>query len=285
MAVLTMTTARRRKVRLAALLASAILAACSTGPDARREEAAQIAAAAGFTQIRIDGGPFVLTGWLRAAAPAERLIVYIEGDGLAWLNKTRLSGDPTPRDPVALELATKDPGRAVLYLGRPCQYTDNDSARGCTAKYWSSHRFAPEVIDATTAVIDEVKRRTGARTVVLIGYSGGADVAALVAGRRSDVAALATVAGPLDHRAWTSWHQVSPLTGSLNPADETARTAALPQVHFVGADDEVVPAAIVKSYLARAGLDAGSALVVVPGTDHHCCWPEQWPRLRAQVPG
>jgi hypothetical protein len=44
-------------------------------------------------------------------------------------------------------------------------------------------------------------------------------VASLVAARRHDVVRLVTVAGNLDHLAWTTLHGVSPLTGSLNPAD------------------------------------------------------------------
>ncbi len=265
-----------------------VLAACAD----RRENAAGIAAGAGFQPVSFDAPPFTLAGWQRGTGP--ELVVYIEGDGLAWLSKSRLSDDPTPRQPMALQLAAVDPAPAVLYLGRPCQYVENAATRGCGPQYWSSHRFAPEVIAAVNRALDQAKLRAGAGRLVLIGYSGGGAVAALAAARRQDVAAWATVAAPLDHVAWTRWHGVTPLTGSLDPMADAARLAALPQRHFVGATDDIVPPDIVRGFLRReaSGLDASGLeqsgpegrLVVVPETNHQCCWVRRWPALRPLIP-
>ncbi|GAB2181920.1 hypothetical protein DLREEDagrD3_21430 [Denitratisoma sp. agr-D3] len=49
----------------------------------------------------------------------------------------------------------------------------------------------------------------GARRLTLVGYSGGA--AALLAARCSDVVRLVTIAGNLDHRAWTRYHHITTL--------------------------------------------------------------------------
>ncbi|MEI8394793.1 MAG: alpha/beta hydrolase [Rhodospirillaceae bacterium] len=260
------------------LLLPLLLSACAD----RREAAFTIAAASGFQRIAFDAPPFTLIGYLRGGG--RELIVYIEGDGLAWLSRNRLSEDPTPRHPTALELATADPSPAVLYLARPCQQVTPAEARGCAPAYWSSHRFAPEVIAATDHAIDEAVRRTGAARVVLIGYSGGGAVAALTAAQRTDVAALATLAAPLDHAAWTARHGVSALTGSLNPIDAAARLAALAQIHFAGAEDTVVPPEIIHSFLTREGSLPEPGLVILPGVDHYCCWVQRWPELRPLIP-
>ena len=268
--------------RFTFLLLSLLVVGCA---DYRRENAALIAGQAGLHRVSFDTESFVLIGFLRdGGKTGETLITYIEGDGLAWVSRYTLSSDPTPHDPLGLRLAATDPAATVLYLGRPCQYVEADEARTCNAHYWSDRRFAPEVITATNQAIDAAKRRVGADRVVLIGYSGGGDVAALAAARRLDVAAWATVAAPIDQAAWIRLHAVSPLAGSLNPLDDAPRLAGLPQIHFVGARDDIVPPTIVRGFLDREGLKVQGHLVVVPDTDHHCCWVEHWPKLRPLIP-
>lgn len=260
------------------LLALSLLPGCAS----RRDTAGAIAAGAGFQRVAFEAGAFTLVGWQRGTAPT--LIAYIEGDGMAWASRSKLSDDPTPIQPTALRLAAVDPSPAVLYLGRPCQYVQATEARGCDARYWSNRRFAPEVVEAVNRALDQAKARAGAGRVVLIGYSGGGDVAALAAARRTDVAAWATVAAPLDPGAWTLYHEVSPLVGSLDPMDDAARLAALPQAHFAGAEDDIVPPEIILGFLAREGPGHEGRLVVVPGADHGCCWADRWPGLRPLIP-
>jgi hypothetical protein len=43
------------------------------------------------------------------------------------------------------------------------------------------------------------------------------------------------VAGNIDHRAITAHRKVTPMEGSLNPADVADRVRSIPQTHFVGA--------------------------------------------------
>ena len=268
------------------LLALLGLAGCGTGGllADRRERALDLAAAAGWRHQQIEAGRFTLTAFHKGLdAGASELAVYIEGDGDAWRNRFTLARDPTPSNPLALRLALEDPAPAVAYLGRPCQYTTEASKRGCHPVHWSTHRYGEDVIAATSAAIDRLKRRSGAATVALVGYSGGGAVAALVAARRGDVSYLITVAGNLDPAAWTRHHELAPLSGSLNPADAADALRALPQTHFVGADDEIVPRLIAASYLARLGNGAPARLVVVPDADHDCCWVEAWPRLLSRA--
>jgi pimeloyl-ACP methyl ester carboxylesterase len=272
----------RRPLRLIsiALLVCGVLAGCVA---LRRDRAASLAEASGFTARQFDAGAFVLAGWQRGEPGKHRtLTVYIEGDGFAWVNRGRVAENPTPDDPVALRLAAADPAPSVLALARPCQYVEGAAARHCVPFYWSTGRLAPEVVDATADAIDRAMAEAGASRIELIGYSGGGALAVLVAARRHDVVRLVTVAANLDLAAWTRHHGVSPMTGSLDPIDVATRVAPLPQLHYVGSADEVVPPAIVEGFRERAGL-APDRVAQIAGYTHTCCWEEAWPALIARA--
>ena len=184
---------------------------------------------------------------------------------------------------MALRLAMADGATAVLYLARPCQLTTRATKKACALPYWSGRRFSEEVVSSMNRAVSHYQMETGARRLVIIGYSGGGAVAALIAARRDDVALLITVAGTLNHRIWTSHHEVSPLTGSLNPVDQAPRLAAIQQTHFVGADDEIVPPLVAETFMrALPSLD-NARVVRIPGYDHPCCWVRDWPALLARA--
>ena len=209
----------------------------------------------------------------------ETLTIYFEGDGLAWLNSSTPSSDPTPVDPLALKLALRDTTPSA-YLARPCQFVGGEQQRNCSKKYWTSHRFSPEVIHSTNQAIDQLKRGVGATELILVGYSGGGAVAALVAAQRADVARLMTVAGNLDPRAWAAEHHLSPLSGSLNPADDWAQLQHVPQTHFVGGKDTAVGESVARAFAARFPPSLAPTIIVIPGYDHHCCWEASWSALK-----
>lgn len=255
------------------------LSACAGSGRGRVDAAGQRAAQAGWEQGVVDAGLFHLTMFYASSTTeVETVYIYIEGDGLAWLNRSTPSLNPTPTNPVALDLALKH-GAGAVYLARPCQYGGADDAPCADNKWWTSGRFAPEVIDATAMAVDRIKGIYGARNVVLVGYSGGGAVAALVAARRADVAELVTVAGNLDTGAWTALHNVSPLSGSLNPADQWAALRHIPQRHFVGGADKAVPPQIAHAYAAHFPEGQRPAIIEREGYDHSCCWVDNWPGL------
>lgn len=266
------------KIRLIIALFALVLAGCANlSPEARRQHADSLAAGTGWQKLRIPTDTFILTAYAsQHITQANILTVYIEGDGLAWFNRSTPSADPTPRNPVGLELAMRHPEGAAAYLARPCQYVAAKDAMNCSQKYWTGDRFAPEVIETASQAISTLKQRFGATKLVLVGYSGGGAVAALVAARRNDVAQLVTVAGNLDHRAWTAMHHVVALDKSLNPADDGQSLAGIPQRHFVGERDEVVGPVVAESYTARFPPLQRPKIVTVPKFDHVCCWVEQW---------
>lgn len=272
-------------MRLPILLLCVLISACANfSPVERRDHADALAAAQGWQALRLPTQNFVLAAYgpVRISA-SKTLTIYMEGDGLAWRNRSQASEDPTPRAPVALELALQHAQGTAAYLARPCQYVDGADQRGCELAYWTDRRFAPAVIDASSTALDALKQRYGAEELVLVGYSGGGAVAALVAARRTDVVRLVTVAGNLDHQAWTRLHGVMPLVGSLNPADAWAALQNIPQLHLVGARDSNITTAVVSAYLARFPLSHRPRMQVVADFDHVCCWVEQWPMLSTQV--
>ncbi|MDO8932789.1 MAG: alpha/beta hydrolase [Rhodocyclaceae bacterium] len=261
----------------AALLGAAfsfLAAGCSSLES--RDDLAARAGAKGFAAQEMKAGGFDLAAFVRRPqSPVATLTIYIEGDGAAWPTPYHPPHDPTPARPLALALAIADPAPAVAYLGRPCQYLDTEALQRCPASYWTERRFAPEVVDAYDAAISRLAAVSGARHVRLVGYSGGGVIAALLAARRNDIDRLVTVAAPLALTEWTTWHDVSPLTGSLDPTGSDTRHPMQTGVHFVGENDKTVPATIVERHIRAKG----GRMLVIPGFDHECCWAREWTGL------
>ncbi len=261
---------------------TALLSGCSSLSilQSRKARADTVAKNHGWVAQRITANSFSLLGYRPAARRnGDTLVVYIEGDGVAWTTPTRRSNDPTPDSPLTLKLAVQDPNPNRLYLARPCQYLTPRALASCAPRYWTSHRYAPEVVAALSTAIDRVKRSSNAKRVFLFGYSGGGALAVLIAAARTDVARIVTIAANLDHVAWTRMSRDTPLYGSLNPADYASRVSSIPQMHLVGLDDEVVPPAVAESYIRRVSNRERTKIVKVPGADHNCCWVERWPNL------
>lgn len=266
------------------LLATSHMAGC-TKPVLSEAVADRLASPVWMVERQIPAGPFALTAFERMHKHYAPANVYIEGDGKAWVSKREPSMNPTPVNPVALHLATKDKAENLVYLARPCQYSQlQDKNTPCDRAYWTGKRFSPEVLDAYNAALDEIKQRYDIEGFNLIGYSGGGAVAAILAAEREDVLSLRTVAGNLDHKAHSALHKVSPLTGSLNPPDFTGRLTAMPQVHFVGGQDEVVPPIILQSYLQALGPTNCEQHKMIQEASHDEGWVEKWPELMQIMP-
>lgn len=276
------------KTRL--LLLSLLLTSCIQVPTLleRNVLVQEITAKASWVQESIVTDTFVLRAYVPKASiqsavkspiKSIALTIYIEGDGLAWINASAPSSNPTPVYPLALKLAMKDTGPSA-YLARPCQFIGLEAQKNCTQKYWTSHRFSEEVIHATDQAINQLKLRFGANQLILVGYSGGGTVAALVAARRNDVERLITIAGNLDHKTWSTEHHLTPLTGSLNSADAWQQLKNIPQTHFVGGKDTIVGESIVRAYAANFISGELPTIKVIPDFDHRCCWEDRWPALK-----
>lgn len=280
---------RKRLMRSWALgvatLVAVAVSACMHLTAAERSQAITSQALASGWQVQtIKAGQFDLRAFVNRTKPVDGVLtVYIEGDGHAWVDGQFASDDPTPVTPVGLNLAMQQPTGAVAYLGRPCQYLGVGSNPACTKAVWTNERFSEAVVTSTNVALDHLKDQANATRLRLVGYSGGAAVALLVAARRNDVIKLVSVAGNLDPVAWAMQLKLAPLTGSLDPVSVIPATQHIPQVDLVGGKDRVVPAQITKNFIERYPAPYRPTIIHIPENSHVCCWAEQWPQLSAQA--
>lgn len=207
-----------------------------------------------FEYKEIMAGQYRLASWQKDTNPAAPVRIYIEGDGHSFNHRGQATTDPTPKNPFMRELAFNDPNPNVVYLARPCQYVMNEN---CTPLDWTTGRFSKAVVDSMSSAVKEI---ADGRPVVLIGYSGGAMVSGLIIARNSDLSVQQwlTIAGVLDHEKWTAYHKVPPLLDSLN----MSRMLLVPQLHFVGGKDSVVPPVFLHSVVPKG------TVFVVPEATH-----------------
>lgn len=258
-----------------------VLAGCVSIPTSiqRQHTIDQLASQHGWQATIISGHKFDLMTYAPPSDHSNILTVYIEGDGFAWQTRTRPSTDPTPINPMGFKLALNHPSANVAYLARPCQYVGGHAAKGCNSDLWTTHRFSEDVVAASNDALDILKTHAAATQLQLVGYSGGGAIAALLTARRNDVIKLITVAGNLDHQAWTTFHKITPLTDSLNPADYQKQLANIQQTHFIGNKDKVIPPLLTHQFVAGLASNAKADVIKLPNHSHHCCWPEIWAEL------
>lgn len=275
-----------RKTSFAGLAALALaglgLSGCLMGSMEMRDQLASRIARPAFMVPRVAAaGQFNLTLWERMHSRQAPATVYIEGDGVAWLSPRTKSLDPTPKNPVALHLAAMDKAENLVWMARPCQFSGWRGKGACPDTYWTGGRTAPEVVSAYHEALDEIKALYDVRGFNLVGYSGGAALAALLAAQRTDVLSLRTVAGNLDYGTFSKIHNVSPLKDSLDPLSVAPQIAGVPQRHFIGGQDEVVTPAIFAGWKQASGQTDCVKSVLVEENGHEEGWVEKWPELLA----
>lgn len=269
---------------------------CTTVPDVATRQAAAERLAAGAAMLPMTTATTLpLRGFARLDRRGEDLTIYIEGDGRAWINATTPSSDPTPVNPVALMLAAADTAANVVYLGRPGQYSPSGSV---DRRYWLSARFSPEVVNVYVSAILELAVANEATGIHLVGYSGGAAIAALAASRIKQISkqigkqsgtngvarrlTLRTVAGNLDTQAWTQRLRLSPLEDSLNPAQEARVLQDIPQLHLAGSRDRQMPVHILDSFLGHMS-SQDCVRVITVNAGHAGPWVEAWQQILGQA--
>ena len=269
---------------LMAVICTSLLSGCAGLFLSPAERVDTQARAGQFQPVPSVTGP--IKAWLRAtprtmpdAAPDAPLTVYIEGDGAHWRGPYRPPADPTPDNALTLRLALRDPSARVAYLGRPCQYLDEEALARCAPSLWIRARYGDTALKIVNAAIDDLKQAAGAPRLQLVGFSGGGAIAMLIAARRADVTCVVTLASPLDTAAWISALDLSPLTESHNPFDSAPRLRFVAQTHFAAAEDKIVPSATLSE--TREALPY-ARFEMMPGYDHDCCWVQAWRALRAR---
>lgn len=256
-----------------ALLIGAMLGGCQSSQEALRSLAAHHNHQLEIISTR--PFPLALSTPLKPIA-TSRIRLYIEGDGHAWATRSQPSLDPTPGNLLVAGLAFDDPTPS-FYLARPCQFV---MAAGCRPDLWTNRRFSDEVVTSLENALDQIKVRYGNHDFELIGYSGGAALALLLAARRDDIAQIQTLAGNLSPHRWVQLHQLSPLSGSLSPDDHRAALARIPQRHLAGGKDKVVPPLLLRSYVRSLEQPVCIESEVIADVSHAGGWQHAWSAFR-----
>lgn len=206
---------------------------------------------------------FTIATWQKITSSQEVYKVYIEGDGYAFNNYGKPTQDPTPKGTFVRKLAFGDNSPNVIYIARPCQYI---KSLICSKRHWTTARFAPEIINAEYETIKEI---VGDNRVILIGFSGGAQIAGLIATAKYglNIKKIITVAGNLDHLSWTQYQNLPPLNESMNLESYRTQFANISQIHYVGTNDKVIPPILVKEFIGNDDL-----IVEVDGANHNEGW-------------
>ncbi len=260
---------------LLVLVVFATISGCAS-PVHRAEN---VAAAHGLRPVLLQGTIFQHHAFAAVRGTTGLLVLFIEGDGRPWIDGgRRVAADPTSRVPLALELAAATPA-SVLYLGRPC-YLEATQPPPCRPSLWTSERYSPAVIASMSAAANAFIAGHRFDAVLLVGYSGGGTLAALVAPRIPNIVGLVTIAGNMDPDAWTRLHGYLPLEGSLNPALEPPLSPMLKQWYLVGQRDTNVPATATERYFERVPPDR---IWSYPRFDHVCCWRREWPAIFPRI--
>ncbi|MBQ7632839.1 MAG: hypothetical protein IJS88_01835 [Alphaproteobacteria bacterium] len=225
-----------------------------------------------FKPTLITTPDFDFAVWQKIEQPAAPYKIYIEGDGYAFNSRGIPTSNPTPRGTFMRSVAFGDSHPNVVYMARACQFVQN---KKCEQKYWTDGRFAPEII---TAQSDAIKQIIRGNSVTLIGFSGGAQIAGLVAVTHPEikVSKIITIGGNLDHPAWTAHHRVPPLENSADLNDYRDKFAQIAQIHYVGSDDMVMPPFLNENFAADK-----QTVIVVEGATHNSGWDKVVPQIRA----
>lgn len=223
-----------------------------------------------FQYKEIETRDFTLASWQKLTTPGQPVKIYIEGDGRAFNASGKPSLNPTPRGDMIRSTAFGDPCPNVVYLARPCQFINGGI---CSQRHWTTARFAPEVINSEAEAIRQI---AGNSPVILIGYSGGANVAGLIAVNKPNinVKKVITIAGNLDHLAWTQYHNLPPLNESMSLESYHDQFAKIPQHHYAGSKDKVIPPQLIEAFVGDP-----AKVTIVQGADHGSGYEKIYPEI------
>ncbi|MDR2901736.1 MAG: hypothetical protein LBU87_01320 [Lactobacillales bacterium] len=203
--------------------------------------------------------PYVMASWYKIDSPGKDIKVYIEDDGISLTAQE--AENPTPQNTFLRKIAADDPYANVAYIARPCQYIQ---AGSCSKADWDQGRYSDKVIKSMEQSLWAMMKKAKAERAVLIGYGGGAQIAGMIAVRNpGKIKTVVTIAGILDHRAWTQYHNAPALSKSLNLKDKKTQFSKIDQKHFAGGRDEVVPPALIQEFVVD-----DTTIIVIPKATH-----------------
>jgi hypothetical protein len=258
-----------------------LLANCSN-VDKRVNIALDIAAKNNFKNFVFNTKNYQIFSAQRLIYKNQIINIYIEGDGRSWIDRDTISSNPTPVVPFALNLANLDADNNVIYLARPCQYAFNQK---CNESVWTSHQFSKPVLMSYMEVLDTIKEQNNNNKFNLIAYSGGATIALMLGANREDIQSIRTIAGNLDHNELSKITKTSPLTHSVAAKEFIFKTEKIPQIHYHGNKDEVIPNQIYLNYQNSFAKTNCVKIVEVEGFKHTSKdWESFWKKNQSLIP-
>lgn len=207
-----------------------------------------------FSYIPVKQNTYTLATWQKITDDKEPIYIFVEGDGNAFDYRGLPTNDPTPKSTFFRKLAFNNKNENIVYLARPCQYI---KTQNCKEEDWTIGRFSPKIVFDTARAIKQIAKD---REIVLIGYSGGALLSGLIIKSQPEIKIKKwiTVAGVLNHKDWTDYFGNAPLTKSL----DLKTLPNVPQVHYAGAKDKIVPLELSKKWTKEKNL------IIVPKAKH-----------------
>ena len=223
-----------------------------------------------FVYKEVETPDFDFAVWQKITDTHSEYRIYIEGDGYAFNSSGQPTLNPTPHGTLVRKAAFGDTNPNVVYMARACQFVQH---KKCAQKYWTTARFAPEIIAAQATALKQIVQN---RPVIIIGFSGGAQIAGLIAATHPEIKVqkVITIAGNLDHSAWTKHHRVSPLFDSMDLNTYAEEFAKIPQLHYVGGKDEIMPPFLNMDFAADK-----SKVIKVENATHNDGWEKIFPNI------
>jgi len=200
-----------------------------------------------------------------AAHPGGLLVVLLHGD----LSR---GGPATYHVELAQELADANPNATVVAMLRP-GYDDGEGHKSDGDTNNRRDHYTARNIDAVAAAIGNLKAQYKASRAVLIGHSGGAAFAGVIAGRHPGLAdAVALISCPCDIPVWRANRRAgSSWPNSLSPSDFAAQVPpATTVVALVGTQDTNTPVSLSRDYISKvSATGAKASLVEISGAGHN----------------
>ena len=97
----------------------------------------------------------------------------------------------------------------------------------------------------------------------------------MLTAKLDNITRVITFAGNLDHVEWTNYHKTQALFESLDPLQNKASISKIPQIHFVGEDDDNTTIDLVNKYKNKVG-SANIKIIPISGFSHDSNWPQIW---------
>jgi predicted esterase len=216
---------------------------------------------------RITGRDYIFSS-PKADAP---LVVILHGDAPAI--------KPSYQYVFARVVAKSAPGTHVVGLLRP-GYADPFGAKsdGDHGMFATADNYTPAVITDLTSAIEELKAKFAATTVIVVGHSGGAALAADVAAENRGLIQKAFLIGcPCDlpaFRRHMASAQHNPLwllpVASISPMQTLDRMTASTTIRAItGSNDDIALPIYARTYVERAkGRGIPASLRILPKADH-----------------